>query len=360
MNTFNYNQIYTKLKNHFCGNNSKITDFNGGSIISTIFEAIARVVERLYIETRIGYNNALKTIPYALFNFKKKNGQKASAVIKFTANSNAVRETVIPIGTIVSSGGLKFITTTIGIINVGSINSNDVICVAEEIGTDYNVLENTITVIESIVPENVVSVTNANKAVGGTNTETENQLLSRFKTYINGLQGTNPYGLEAAVLNIDTIRSVYIEEKFPPEAGNNFYVYVDNGTGSISQELKDEIKKVVNGDLTVDYPGYKATGMNFDVAAATPIYITITGVAVKYRTDKATADHDISEALKEEINNLTIGEDVLLTSIIMKLRQISYIKDVSGIQINGETENFTIRNTQIARFESATFEYDDE
>ena len=101
------------------------------------------------------------------------------------------------------------------------INSNEIPVQATEIGIPYNVAANTITSLDSLLPADIVSVNNPNKCTGGTNTETETELLARFKQYINGLQGTNTYGLKSKVLGLPGVRSVSVDEHFPML--DNFY-----------------------------------------------------------------------------------------------------------------------------------------
>ena len=87
MDTKTYNQLLSEMKENAIAGNSGLTDFNEGSIVMTIFESIARPLEQAYIDTRNGYNNNLRAIPYSVFDFKQKSGQKASVDVKFTRNS---------------------------------------------------------------------------------------------------------------------------------------------------------------------------------------------------------------------------------------------------------------------------------
>jgi uncharacterized phage protein gp47/JayE len=72
-----------------------------------------------------------------------------------------------------------------------------------------------------------------------------------------------------------------------------------------------------------------------------------------YRTENSKAVFDIEKALKEEINKLGIGEDVVLSSLVLKLRRISYIKD---IEIISPEKNIKIGDNQIANFNSVELE----
>ena len=354
MDTKTYNQLLSEMKENAIAGNSGLTDFNEGSIVMTIFESIARPLEQAYIDTRNGYNNNLRAIPYSVFDFKQKSGQKASVDVKFTRNSALGIVSTIPSGTRVSDGNLVFITTSAATIPIGKTESDAVGATAENIGLQYNVPENTITTIESNLSAEIVGVNNPAQAVGGTDAETQTQMLRRFKYMINGLQGSNRYGIMAGVLGVEGVRSVGIEEHFPPKSNiYNFTVYVDDGTGALSQDLANTITDLINGTDTEENPGLRAAGTMVEVSAATIYPIDIEVTATIYRVEEARVINDITVKLQEYINGLGIHENVVLSSIIVLLKQITGVTDISGLTINGHADNVPIAVNQIARFESA-------
>lgn len=355
MNTESYDEILARMKNHMIAGQTKVTDFNAGSIIMTMFEAVARPLEQAYVDTRNGYANNLRAVAYSVFDFERKEGIHASVNVKFSRATAGANSVVVLSGTKVSDGSHTFLTTANAVIAAGQTDSGIVSATAEKVGIDYNVGAETITTIESVVPLEVVGVINPARAYGGTDKETDNEMLARFKTYINGLQSTNYYGLKAGVLAIDGVRSVGVQEHFPPQ--NNIYnvtIYVDDGTGSLTDELKDAVKLKVNGDQTSENPGLRAAGIQVDVQPASSILIVISVTCKIYRTEDARALADIQSTLEEEINRLGINENVIWTNIILALRRISYVKDVQDLLVNGDTDNIEISTSQIARFSSAT------
>lgn len=350
MITRDYNSLLTAMKNSTIANQSKITDFNSGSIILTIYEAIARIIEMAYIDTRTGYNNNLKEMAFSIFDFKKKNGVKATVEVSFSRDKETGLSVTIPAGTIISDGAFRFVTNMAGVIKANEKKSNIVTAQAESIGKNYNIFANTINVIESIVPAEITSVNNESKAVGGADEESETEAMARFKQKINGLQGTNDYGLKAGILSIEGVRSVGIPEHFPPKNNvYNFTIYVDDGTGKMTQELKDSILNVVNGDGTIVNSGLRAAGINFDILPAEIVDVDIDVTCVIYRTEDAIAFADIKDVLTNQINDLKINEDVVWTDLILRLRRISYITDVKNLKINQGQDNITISESQIAR-----------
>lgn len=355
MNTKNYNTIIEEMKNSAIASVSGLTDFNEGSNIMTLFESVARPLEQAYIDTRNGYANNLRAIPYSVFDFKQKQGQKASVDVVFTRNRALDSVSVIPSGTRVSNGSLVFTTTQTAIIAIGETESNSVGASAESVGLEYNVAANTVTIIESNLSAEIVGVNNPYKATGGTNAETQTEMLRRFKYFINGLQGSNRFGIMAGVLGLEGVRSVGIEEHFPPKSDiYNFTVYVDDGTGRLTDDLKNKCTDLIDGNDTKENPGLRAAGINVDVQAATNVEITIVATATIYRVEEARIRNDITTKLQEYINGLGIHENVVLSSIIVLLRQISGVTDISGLTINGSTDNIYIGVNQIARFADVT------
>ena len=355
MNTKTYFEIVKEMKESAIAAISGITDFNAGSNIMTIFEAVARPMEQAYIDTRNGYANNLRAIPYSVFDFQQKPGQKASVGVKFTRNAAMLSVSTIPQGTRVSDGNLIFITTETGTIASGQTESDLVEASAENIGYEYNVSAGTITTIESSLSAEIVSVTNPSKATGGTDVETQTQMLKRFKYMINGLQGSNYYGISAGVLSLEGVRSVSIEEHFPLKNSiYNFTVYVDDGTGRLTDDLKLQVLDIINGNNTAENPGLRAAGVNFDVQPATIVPVEIVMTVTTYRVEDARVENDITTRLTEYINGLGIHENVVLSSIIVLLKQISGITDISDLTLNGATDNINIGINQIARFDSVS------
>lgn len=349
-----FEEIKNELKNIILSKQNKLTDFNEGSVISSICEAVALVVEQFYIDVRNGYVQALNAIAQNIFGFKRKNGSKATAEVIFSRSKASELETIIPINTVVSSGSYKFTTSAVGVIKAGELESNKVTVQAEEIGQGYNVFENTITSIDSVVPADVISVNNPGKATGGSDEENDVQMQARFKMYINGLQGGNVYGMKSAIMAIDGVRSLSIDEHFPPvDNVYGFTVYIDDGTGGLTTKLKNEVEKVIDGDNTSAYPGHRAAGVIGRVLNATVVPVTLKLKCYTYRIEDAKAIIEIKQALQDEINSLGINENVVLTSLILRLRRLSYVKDV---KIEEPVDNVKIGISQIARFESAEIE----
>ena len=323
-----YDEIMAGATANMIAKQDKITDFNEGSIIHTILDTVARIAERAYVAIRQGYNEMLAILPYSPFKFTKKEGYYAS-------------------GTVVSGGGFTFTTTEAGIIPADSLNSEPVTVIADGAGSDYNIAAGVISAIDSIVPADVVSVTNSSAFTGGTDEETDAEFEERFRTYINGLSGTNSYAIKSAALSVNAVRSVSIQNHKPPLKNiYNMSVYIDDGSGGASEETLDAVKLAIEGDNTEENPGHLAPGVNIRVITPTAVPVNIEMNVSVISTDTEEARTEIQNVVTAYVNSLTIGEACILSSIITKVMALNYVRDVA---ITSPAANVEPAINQIAR-----------
>jgi uncharacterized phage protein gp47/JayE len=319
-----YDEIMEQACANMIARQDKITDFNEGSVIHTLLDTAARLAERNYIAIRQGYNENLRLIPYAFFEFKRKPGQKAAGTVVFSRSGVFDVQTVIPAGTLVSGNGKNYTTTAAGYIAAGDMRSNGIPIIAEAAGKDCNLIPYAINAIGSVLSSDVVSVENPNPITGGTDIETDEQFDGRFKLFINGLSGTTEYAIRAAALNVESVRYVSIKTHNPPL--NNIYnmsIYVDDGSDSASESIMAAVKLAVEGDGTEQNQGHLAPGINIRVLPPMVVPVNLSIIIYTYQVDIEDARVEIQTALAAYINSLTIGSSVLLSEIISVLMKIA-------------------------------------
>ena len=342
-----YDEIMEAALANMIARQDKITDFNEGSIAHTILDTVARLVERSYIALRQGYNEMLKVMPYSIFGLSKKEGVKASGNVVFSREKALNSVTTIPKGTKVSGNGLTFETTAAGTIAAGALSSDAVAASPEAAGSDYNVAAGTISSIDTTVPADVVEVTNPSAFAGGTDEETDAEFEARFTQYINSLSGTSAAAVKTAALSVNAVRSVSVLDHRPPEDDiYNLSVYIDDGSGSASDELVEAVREAIEGDGTDANPGHLAPGVNMRVLTPTPVPVNVKITVTVSSADADTANEEIEEAILEYINALTIGESCLVAEIIARVMDLSYVKDIS---VSLPVANVSITGSQIAR-----------
>ncbi|GHU65099.1 hypothetical protein FACS189447_03440 [Spirochaetia bacterium] len=344
-----FDQITDAMRNYIVAHQDKLTDFNEGSVLSSFDEATARELAMLYIRCRVGFSTYLRNLPYSIFNFKRKTGQKATAAVVFSRTKPFGYETRIPKGTVIKAGALKFLTTDIGVIDPDVLNSNEVHVIAEEVGADYNVNQEAIKTIESVLQSDVTLVRNGAPATGGVDGEDWAAFIDRFSEYILGLQRTNGSGLRTGLTESYLIRSMEIIEHFPPEEGlYNYTIYLEDGSGGITPEAIGKAKSIVDGDGSPANGGFRAPGINVRYLPPTQVPVSIVVERLVTRgVEEGIASKDAENAIREYINSLKIGKSVLISDIIIVLKRISYVKDVKITQSSIPIDLF-----QIARYAS--------
>ncbi len=341
-----YTTMLDDMLNYIIANQNKVTDFNEGGVLTSKCEAFSRVMENLYIDTRVGFDQGLIEVPFNAFDFTQKSGQKASGSVVFS-RSGTTGEKIIPIGTIIStSAGLKFITTSLGTILDGNSDSDSVTIQAEETGKDYVVPATTITVIYTPV-SGVETVSNSSATSGGLDQESDAGYLERFQGFIEGLGKSNKAGLKRGAEEVTGVRSASIVEHFPPVSSYNLTIYIDDGAGEAPQALIDDVIEKLIGEGTEEKPGYKGGGINLRVLAPTKVTINVTvEITDDGSLSQIVVEYNIEQAINNYINNLEIGDDMILN----KLRGVMMNKDgVLDISITDPSENTSISGNQIAR-----------
>jgi uncharacterized phage protein gp47/JayE len=355
MEVKSFDQIYDDMRNYIIAHQDKLTDFNDGSVLSSQIEATAREIAMVYVRCRVGFSSFLRSLPYSVFGFRMKDGVKASTKVIFSRSKTFSYDTPIPAGTIVAAGNLNFLTSEAGVVLSGEINSAPVSAIAQNVGDKYNVSTGTVKAIVSMLPADIISANNPIPATGGENTEDWAAYMERFADYILGLSRTNFDGFLSGLTEDHTVRSLQIEEHFPPLDGIfNMTVYLEDGSGGMTPEAIANVKKKIDGNMTSDNGGYRAPGINIryltpDIVPVTLHVKVTTDTDVTNEIDESVVVFEVIEEIRKFINGFKIGESVLLSDIIIVLKRISYVVD--DVKVISPVENISINIRQIARLE---------
>ncbi len=350
-----FHEIRDAMRNYIVSHQDRITDFNDGSVIESQTEAVARELAMLYIRARVGFSSHLRGLPYSVFGFTMKAGVKASVTLVFSRAKAYSNDTTIPAGVIVSSGSLRFLTTEAGTVKAGETASNEITASAEDVGEKYNVGAASIKTIVSTLPADIVEVKNPDAATGGADSEDWSAYIARFSEYILGLSRTNGFGFQSALTSSNLARSISIIEHFPPADGLwNMTVYLEDGSGGMTNEALAQAKTIIDGDGTKENGGFRAPGVN--IRYLTPEKVPVS-VAVEVTAERDVVNEiaesaitsEVAEAVKKFINSYKIGIPLILSDLIVELKRIQYLFDV---EIHLPADNIPISDSQIARFES--------
>lgn len=347
-----FDQIMSDMVAWIVANSPSITDFTPGSVIRSFCEGASLSMEEIYVSTYLGFRRNLNNIQDTVFDFPRKDGTKATVNVVFSRDL-AGALIIIPAGTrVATASGLRYTVDVETSIDLGDTDSPSVSVTAEEVGSKYNTSSGTITVIEDTIV-GVDSVTNALAATGGIDTESDIAYKNRFQAYVEGLGRTNVSGLRAGALSVPGITSASIVELFPPIAGVNVDLYVDDGTAAgITSEIISTVQTVINGDGTNDNPGYRAAGINVEVKQPGIVSQTVTAtLSIIGGVDTDQLQADVVDELTGYVNTLGVGSNIIYNELVAAVMSVFGVSDVD---ISVPSANVTIAATQVGRLGAVT------
>ena len=146
-------------------------------------------------------------------------------------------DTLIPAGTIVGAGNIKFRTQANGIILDGNTQTAGVPTVAMSGGTGSNVVANTIVKIVTRIP-GVTSTFNPSDIINGAGRESDEAFRARLVRHVQSLSKGTPASIEAGandVLLLDGSAVLFAKVVEPLLPTGRFDVMIDDGTGTAEQ-----------------------------------------------------------------------------------------------------------------------------
>ena len=355
-------EYYENMRNWLILYTSGLTNFNRGSRIRTLLEAISFELAQGDIQTLNGFKSAVIEGNYNTFNFQRKDGNKATGTI-IIENSDSISSIVYPVFTL-DVFGIQF--ETIEEVTKGTgVTSVQVGLRAIESGTAGNILPFAIdtdygrgTVLNTIPAFD--RIYNPVEFANGTDEESDSSRLARFQAYIKTLGNkSSPLGIKSTVIDIAGVIDATVINNINPYTGLSetgwCIIYISDGTVSPPQSLIDEVQKTVEGDPLdqENYPGVLASGVKLVVLpiVTTPVDIEYTLVL---KTSAPESDIYYKNLVESKayyyVNNLPVGEDMLVETL--KAYMLSASEDLYTIQINLPLTDVSIPSGSVAKVNS--------
>lgn len=325
--------IAASMINHARATQSKLTDFNVGSVARTILEAPAIEIEELYQQMWNGLMEAIPVSVYNAFGFERVPASPAFGVVRVIVTPSSTPSTV-PAGSIFEAAGdlpRSFVSLADTAI-AANASFVDVQVRAQLPGTAGNVLAGTVFTVQPAI-STMLSAGALGIFVGGRDEETDDQQKARFAAFIRTISRSTTsaldYGVRSAVVRsangaimervqFQSIVEPWVTDLSQPPALVN--VHIHNGVDGASAALLEEVRRVLFGYRDAAgkiVPGWKAAGVRVDVYAAASVAVPVTGtVAVGAGFDVADVVAQVSAAITDYIAALDIGSDVLFAEIV--------------------------------------------
>lgn len=315
-----------------------LTDTSEGSIIDHLAGVTAIAVdeaERLILDrflktnflTAEGQDLEDLAIDHFGDDFARPEATKATGLALFSRPTADAGDVTIPIGTIIrtvtdaNGENIRFITTSQANMTGLSVTAN---FEALEAGVGGNVLANKITVIESTLTDNTITVNNPAATSGGAEIETDIEYRETILQLLAQLPGATKVSIEnkaksIAGIDVATLIETYILvseiDNLNNLVGDSFQIpkatlYVGDETGLASPAQIEEVKAAIEE--------VRAAGVNIIVVSALPVPLnwsaTITlNISGPNYAELSNDPQPIIDTMTNYINNLPVASGFTIT-----------------------------------------------
>jgi uncharacterized phage protein gp47/JayE len=272
------------------------------------------------------------------FGLTRIDGTKATVTLRFTAYTNTTVGT-IPAGTgVTTSDGLVFYTTEAGDLTDGTV---DIPAEAAAVGRAYNVDPYTLTTL-LVNSGTVAYVTNPLAAVGGTDVESDEEFLARYRAY---LQRPVSSGNAAHYVQWATEVSGVVNAAVEPLWDGNGTVKVVVG-GPDMEPVDETIVEACAEHIEAERPiGATVTVVSVEALA---VNAEATVVLIEGYTAQQVQD-EFEAALGKLLAGMSFGE----TNILRYSRVLALLLDCEGVEeytaltVNDAKANVTAAPEQV-------------
>ena len=328
---------------------NKITDFNVGSAIRAIYDAISIESENLYMLTLENISEGIEQGLMQSFDFTVREATFAYGDIAVEFSSPATVNTILPKGTSFSMGdsssSLRFTTRDNYTIPQGE-TSILVTAYANTPGIAGNVAANDITTAETNI-YNVSRVYNPDDILTGAEEESYQDTKKRFQLFIESIGRATKNAIKYGALTVPNISSVFVYEQV-----GLVTVYAADANGNLSDEDISNLEDVLED--------YRPAGIQLVVSPMVKKRVDVdlelvleTGVLYPEKVSAL-----VKKTVSDYLNAMEADQDLILSKLVNDIVNTSdAIKD---IHITDPDENLLVDPDEIIRAGTITITLQDE
>lgn len=305
----------------------QINDFSDGSVILTLYEAIATQIEALYVLSWQNIKDGIEQSIYDAFGFSRRASQKAYGNLTINFNTYFQEDFTLSRGTQFGSSNPAYtqVYETLDAYTIPSGTASAVIPIyCTELGTVGNVPANKIDTVLSYMG-NIQSVTNASAFQTGQDEEDLSSVKNRFRSYIASIGRATLTAIDYGIRQIPEVAGVYVDE----EVGY-IKVYCHDLNGDLSDDLKASVISAL-----VDY---RPAGIPLDVFPIVKRLFDLSLTVTLNDKSQGTQSYQdyIEGIVTNYLNTKSVSQDLILSDIVQLVKNIDTqnIYDVSISSIN--------------------------
>lgn len=340
-----YQDIYRTMESDLRQRYPELNDFTEGSVLRTMLETLAFEQSVFYQQLDSTYKSAFinsasgsdldKVVE--ILDVKRNEPDYASGTVTFEREKDTEGQVIVPFGTLLLTEEDKkkepskkaYLTIEEALIPEGE-NFTEVKIRAVERGRIYQSDAETIIRIPRPV-SGIKSVINHEAVLFlGRDQESDDELRERAKKalLISGLASTT--SIEYALLAEQDVRDVNIVENLDPDSEDFqpgvIRIYIDGLEGGNSRRLKDKVDEVRAAGI---YPILSpADKVGFNV-------IMLFSVDERMNEEEKTyLEEELHRIFKEKVQQLRMGEDLILSQLFSEFINLSGINDISDYSLS--------------------------
>ena len=299
--------VFTSLVDWITAKTDKITDFNVGSAIRTLTEAIAVQFEEFYFSMKQNVLFAIENSVYNSFGFDLKISQAASGYVTVDFTEPLPGSLTFPKSTVFCTssvyGYIYFESTEEVYAQQGSI-SVMVPVQCKTSGTTGNVPGGSIT---TIVTTNTIIYEVYNEAAftNGVNGETSTERKKRFQDYIKTLARGTADAIVYGCLEVEGVFGAWVDDSYI----GYVKLYAHNSDG----ELPEELRQAILSNLQ----NYRAGGIEVEVLpiVKNPIDLSLR-IMISNEYDTKTYEQLLNSLVVRYMNEYSVATNFYTADII--------------------------------------------
>ena len=323
----------------------KLTDFNIGSGIRTLYEAVSIQIEEIYFRMKQYVLYAIETSIYTSFGIERKTSEYATGTVNIVFQRALTNSLTIPKGTIFSTsdmyGYIYFETTDDNYCEPGLVSTTvEVKCQKE--GAIGNVPQGAISLM---IPtnQNVKSVYNTSDFTNGREAETALEHKKRCQKYMKTLAKATRNAIMWGALQVEGVTGAYVDDNYI----GYVKLYVHNSDGELPAELKSAVNKAM-----IDF---RAGGIEVEVLPIVKVNISPYIKVMLYDDyDTEVYEPQIKSIVFNFLNEYSVGDNYYLADVIHHIK--SCYEDIVINVLIKESEDTVVQANELIRPGNITIE----
>jgi hypothetical protein len=320
--------ILAGMVNRARATSAVISDYNVGSVARTLLEAPAQEIDELYQQMLQGLIEAIQVSVYNSFNFPALPPFAASGLIRVSVTVQSMAMLIPATAIFTRSDGSVTYASTADVSIPAGASFADVPVVASVVGVVGNMASGVSFTLGTTIA-GFLSAVNLAPFTNGAPSESPAAQKIRFNAYVQTLsRGTLAallYALTTLTFLSDAVGNVlervataalvepYLSDVTQPPG--LVQAYIHNGVGGTSPALVAQALNVLNGYIDTNgnpVAGYKAAGVQLQVAASAEIALDVVGMLTIGPTfSQAAVVAQVTAALYTYIVGLPVGAPYL-------------------------------------------------